>query len=78
MICLYEFVVHSLFNVAPIVYRGFVLDPCFVINEFVSFLVLQREGWLLYFCGILNVMFMLSFCAICSWCHGMVCFVCLI
>ena len=39
---------------------------CFVMQYFVSFLVLQsscwgREGWLLNFCGLLNVMFLLSF-----------------
>ena len=44
---------------APIVCGGFVLGSCFVVQYFVSFLVLQlshcgRESWLLYFCGILN------------------------
>ena len=43
-----------------------------------SFLVLQssclgRGGWLLYFCGLLNVIFLLSFFASSSWCHGLVC-----
>ena len=59
-------VVYSLFIVAPIVCRLFVMVPCFVVQYFVSFLVLQSARWgresrLLYFCGILNVMFLLSF-----------------
>ena len=50
---------------------GFVLGPCFAMQYVVSFLVVQssfaiillgkRESCLLYFCGILNVMFLLSF-----------------
>ena len=34
-------VVYSLFVVAPIVCEGFVLCPCFALQYFVSFLVLQ-------------------------------------
>ena len=45
------------------------LGPCFVVQHFVVFLVLQsshsgRE----YFCGILNVMFLLLFIASGLWC----------
>ena len=43
---------YSLFVVAPIVCGGFVLGPCFAMQCFVSFLVLQscrlgRKSWLL-------------------------------
>ena len=49
---------------APIVFVGFVLGPCFVLQYFVPFLVLLssrggRESWLLYFCCVLNVMVLL-------------------
>ena len=46
-------VVDSLFAVAPIVCRFFVFGPCFVVQYFVSFLVLQssqKERWLLKNC----------------------------
>ena len=45
----------------------FVLGPWFVMQYFVSFLVLQssrwgREGWLLYFNCLLGIMWLLLFC----------------
>ena len=48
------------------------LVPCFVLQYFVSFLVLQsscrgRENWLLYFCCVLNVMSLLSFFGASPW-----------
>ena len=51
---------------------------CFVLQNLVSFLVLQlsrwrRESWLLYLCSVMNVMSLLSFFDSSSWCHGLVC-----
>ena len=67
-----------LFIVAPIVCGVFGLGSSFVVQYFVSFLVLQsyrsgRENWFLYFCGILNAMFLLSFSVSPSRCRGFVC-----
>ena len=59
-------VIYSVLLVASMVCWGLVLGPCFVLQYFVSFLVLQSscwglENWLLYFCCVLNVMSQLSF-----------------
>ena len=48
-------VAYSLVDVAPIVCGGLVVGPCFDLQYFVSFQVLQsslfgRESWLLYLC----------------------------
>ena len=58
----------------PIICGGFVLDTCFVMQYFVSFIILQsslwgRESCLCYFCCVLNAMSLLSF----SLCHWLVC-----
>ena len=72
-------IVYLVFAVAPIVCEGLVLDPCFVLQYFVSFLVLQSSRWgggeteLLYFCCVLTVMLLLSLFDSSSWCHGLVC-----
>ena len=54
---------------------GWVFGSCFVLQYFVSFLVLQssylgREIWLLDFCCALNVMSLLSFFDSSPRCHG--------
>ena len=53
------------------------LGPYFVLQYFVSFLVLQsslwgRETWLFYFCFVLNAISLLSFFDFFSQCHGLV------
>ena len=60
--------------IIPIICGGFVLDTCFVMQYFVSFIILQsslwgRESWLCYFCCVRNAMSLLSF----SLCHWLVC-----
>ena len=62
-------VIYSLFSGAPSVCVVFVLGSCFVMQYCVFFLILQSSRWrresrLVYFCGILNVMFLLSFFAL--------------
>ena len=57
---------------------GGVFGSCFVLQYFVSFLVLQssclgREIWLLDFCCALNVMSLLSFFDSSPRCHGLIC-----
>ena len=54
------------------------LGLCFVLQYFVPFLVLKssgwgRESWVLYFCCVLNAMFLLSFFGPSSRCRGLVC-----
>ena len=68
----------SLFIVAPIVCGSFMLGPCFVMQCLVSFLVLQsscqeREGWLLYFYCLLDVIRLLLFFVSSSQCRRLVC-----
>ena len=53
------------------------LGPCYVLQYFVSILVLQsfrwgRERWFLYFCCVLDVMLLLSFFDSVSRCHWLV------
>ena len=59
---------------------GCVLGPCIVMQYFVSLLVLQlsrggRERCLIYFYGLLDVMWLLLLFATSSWCRGSVCIV---
>ena len=69
---------HYLLLLPLFVGRGLYLSPCCVVQYFASFLVLQssywgKKSWLLYFCGILNVMFLLMFFSYFSRCLGLVC-----
>ena len=69
---------HYLFLLPLFVEEGLYLSPCCVVQYFASFLVLQssyggKKSWLLYFCGILNVMFLLMFFSYFSRCLGLVC-----
>ena len=56
------------------------LGPCIVMQYFVSLLVLLlscggRERWLIYFYGLLDVMWLLLLFDTSSWCRGSVCIV---
>ena len=71
--CCWFFVYSFLF--APIACGGSVFCPCFVMQYFVSFLVLQsswrgKERWLLYFYFLPGVSWLLVFCGSFSRCHG--------
>ena len=49
------------------------MSSIFAVQYLVSVLILQASAWLLYVCGILNAMFLLSLFASASRCRGLVC-----